>query len=342
MRREDARLENSQPSDNISVVIPAASAPDVFRECLQSVCFNSVRPSEVLIIDDAMDDKARDICRAFNVSVLKNPGKGVSAARNYGASRATGDIILFMDTDVIVPEHALATIKSLMKISDVQGLVGVQSLNVRYRNFYSRYKNQWMRFTYRRLRNDIHLFYTSFAVIRRQVFLAIGGFDENYRMPSIEDTAFGAVLGREGIRIRPTPEIEVEHVKHYSLRSVLKTDFKRSSALVRYVMRNWLEQKSGGVRKTSVPRRFMLSAAIMAAAWISLLSISVTHGIGVGLFFACSGLILPVNSNWLRHLWLEEGYVFAVKSCLFLPLDVTFVITGMLWGGIGFVLGSRY
>ena len=326
----------------ISVIIPAASAPAVFEECLNSVFSGSWKPCEVLLIDDAMDRRAYEIARRFPVQVLKNPSKGVSSARNFGAENATSSILFFMDTDVILPPDAIDQLKDAFTDSAVDGIVGVQGKSIRYTNFFSRYKNQWMRCTYCRLKDNIHLFYTSCAAIRKDVFLKTGGFDENYRLPSIEDTAIGAVLGRQGARIKTLTGLQVEHAKEYNLKSVLKTDFHRSSALVRYVLRNWGSRSRGGIRKTSVPKRFMLGSLFMSLAWLSIIPAILADWEFLWIFAIASICVPIINHFWIHHLAKEEGWLFAFTACLFLPLDVTFVVAGMMNGLTGFLTGYKY
>ncbi len=299
-------------------------------------------PREVLIIDDAMDEDAVRIASRFNVRILKNPGKGVSAARNFGARSAEGAIILFIDTDVILPPDALERLHKTFKNPDIDGIVGIQTAALRFTDFFSRYKNQWMRFTYRRLKKNIHLFYTSCAAIRKDVFDRTPGFDENYRLPSVEDTAFGAVLGSINARIITDPHLEIEHVKKYTFYSVLITDLKRSSALVRYVLRMRSKGPTGKVRETSVPRQFMFASALMAVNWLSPLLFPVAGSMVLPLFFFLTSIVVALNASWIKHLANEEGSSSALKACFFIPLDVTFVVAGIGLGVSGFLKGAKY
>ncbi len=323
-------------------MIPAAGAPDVFEECLSSIFSGSRSPREVILVDDAMDQRAHDIASRFPIRVEKNPRRGVSAARNHGASLAKNRIILFMDTDVVLSSDALEIVSDAFNDPGTDGVVGVQSAALRFRGFFSRYKNHWMRYTYRRLTQSVHLFYTSCAAILRDRFLETQGFDENYRMPSIEDTVFGAELGKQNIRIKPLRSFEIEHVKGYSLKTVLKTDFLRSAALVRFVLRNWSGRSRGGIRNTSVPREFMLGAIAMCLALLMLVSMPFTGTIGGIAFLVCCAIVNVLNGSWLSYLLREEGFPYMIGACVFMPLDVTFVVAGMATGVIGFIKGNRY
>lgn len=333
--------EHSSPA--ISVVIPSAGAPDVFEECLSSLVNGDYAPHEIILVDDAMDSAAHEIARRYSVRIIENRGKGVSAARNAGAKSATGEIIVFTDTDVIFPADGINRIASLMTHEmDADGCIGIQSGRLRFSNFASRYKNHWMRFTYLRLSNPVHLFYTSCAAIRRSIFLKTPGFDELYRLPSVEDTAFGDELGRIGASIHIVSDLQIEHVKHYTCFKVLRTDFYRSSALIRYVLRNMLKQRSNCIRKTSVPKRFMLACALMGCTWLSIVSAMKNGPAGLIIGALCLTILLILNMAWLMHLKKEENWLFVIRSIAFLPVDLTVVIAGMISGAAGFLAGKRY
>ncbi len=335
------KIKNSAVEE-ISVVIPAAAAPPCFDECLKALFEGEPSPGEVIIVNDAMDDLAVQIASNYPVKVIDNPGKGVASARNFGVKNARFPIILFIDTDVIISKKTFELLREAFEDKTVDGAVGIQSRNLRFTNFSSRFKNQWMRFTYKRLKKDIHLFYTSCAAVRRNVFLESGGFDEKYVLPSVEDTVFGAVLGRLNRRIVPLHAFEIEHVKKYGLWTVLKTDLQRSAALVRYILRRRNESQNASISRTSVPKRFMLSAFFMSLGLLAIFSIPMTGLPGLSFFALFVLLTLFLNSNWILHLHKEEGALFALKACIFIPIDVTFVVLGILTGFITFLLGKKY
>ncbi len=290
-----------------------------------------------------MDAAAYAIAEKYGVRIVDNRGLGVSSARNAGARAASGDVILFTDTDVVFPRSGLSCLDTFfLTHQTAAGCVGIQSAGLRFANFASRYKNHWMRFTYQRLRNPVNLFYTSCAAIRREVFLGTFGFDPHYRLPSIEDTAFGDELAKRCLDVFIIPELEVEHVKHYTGWKVLRTDFARSSALMRYVLRKTHDQRSACIRSTSVPKRFMAACILMGLSWLGLTAAVLHPAAALGFSGFCLLGLLLLNATWLQYLKREESIGFALRAAAFLPIDLTVVIAGMLAGTAGFMTGRRY
>ncbi|CAM4256647.1 glycosyltransferase family 2 protein [Klebsiella africana] len=85
-----------------SVIIPAFNAELYIEECIQSVLDNACHDIEIIIINDGSTDRTGDIINSFKddfIHKIHTKNKGQSAARNTGINKATGDYILFLDSD---------------------------------------------------------------------------------------------------------------------------------------------------------------------------------------------------------------------------------------------------
>lgn len=88
-----------------SVIIPVYNEEKYIGRCLQSLIVQTMSNYEVIIIDDGSDDHSIEICKKLQnkfcrcsiVSHVKN--RGISVARNSGLKYATGDYIVFLDSD---------------------------------------------------------------------------------------------------------------------------------------------------------------------------------------------------------------------------------------------------
>src|SRR5438045_3366675 len=97
----------------ISVVIPARNAQKVLRRCLDAIGKSSYRPYELIIVDDSSTDSTAAIARCRGANVVETKVQnGPGAARNLGAQAATGDILCFIDADVLIQPNTLANVAS--------------------------------------------------------------------------------------------------------------------------------------------------------------------------------------------------------------------------------------
>lgn len=338
----------------ISVVIPARNAAATLRDCLKAIDSSTYPYHEVIVVDDGSVDGTAAIAESHDCRVVRPPTNlGAANARNLGARAASGDAILFTDADCLLQPDALARIVGALADSAVAGVVGLLGPKIRYADFASQFKNLWMYYTYSRLaaspaaREGVGLFFTSIAAIRKPIFAQMGGFDFNYQGRSVtEDIEFGQRLFTAGHRVLLDGQLQVEHLKHYTLAQILKTDLERAAGLTRTWLRKRLEprsRRSGEKYYASVPLTFGLSVPL---AWLLpvLLLLAAFAGNGAWLVIAALVymLLLALNAQFLSVLFRQRGLVFGLQSCLFLPVDLWVSGLGALWGIVDYLRGKRY
>ena len=95
-------MEKAKPIT--SIIIPVYKVQDVLARCLDSVCNQTYKHLEILLIDDGSPDDSGVICEEYakndaRIKVIHKVNQGVSAARNTGIEHSTGSLILFIDSD---------------------------------------------------------------------------------------------------------------------------------------------------------------------------------------------------------------------------------------------------
>jgi uncharacterized protein YqgV (UPF0045/DUF77 family) len=109
----------------ISVIIPAYNAASTLAECLESVARQSVRPFEVILVDDGSTDHTRRVAAKFEAKftlrIVSQANSGLGKARNAGMAAATGDAYAFLDADdVWLPGKLEQGMKGLLKYPKTQ------------------------------------------------------------------------------------------------------------------------------------------------------------------------------------------------------------------------------
>lgn len=88
----------------ISVIIPVYKVEPYLRKCLDSVCDQTLREMEIILVDDGSPDHCGKICEEYaarddRIRVIHQENRGLSGARNVGIALARADIIGFVDSD---------------------------------------------------------------------------------------------------------------------------------------------------------------------------------------------------------------------------------------------------
>lgn len=100
-------------SDLVSVIVPVYNVAEYLGECVDSILAQTYGELEVILVDDGSTDSSPAICDAYaradaRVRVYHLDNGGVSRARNYGMQQATGEYIMFADSDDVLLPHAVA------------------------------------------------------------------------------------------------------------------------------------------------------------------------------------------------------------------------------------------
>lgn len=111
--RTDAEAEEA--ITNVSVIIPARNEADSLPALLTSLGVQSLKPFEVIVVDDTSTDGSAEVARQFDAQVLSSnvPARGWTGKSHacwVGARAATGNLLCFIDSDVTLGERGLETL----------------------------------------------------------------------------------------------------------------------------------------------------------------------------------------------------------------------------------------
>lgn len=295
----------------LSVIIPVHYGGNRFRKCLHSLAASNPAPYEVIVVSDGDSDGSWRVAEQFGAQVMRIPTpEGPARARNLGAHTAKGDILFFFDADVAIPRDAVGRVAAAFQDDpNLVALFGSYDDAPFERNFLSQYKNMLHHYVHQTAKADASTFWSGCGAIRRELFLAMGGFEENFRRPSIEDIELGYRLRKAGHRVRLLKELQVKHLKRWEILSLLKADFKYRALpwtdLILKEGRFINDLNTTLSSRVSVICAFLLSATLLGACWISWLLI---------LALACVVGLLLINQDLYRFFCKKRGFCFAVKT----------------------------
>ncbi|MBY6142292.1 glycosyltransferase [Leisingera daeponensis] len=168
-----------------SAVIPSFNAAATIRETLAGLQAQTCADWEAVVVDDGSMDETRTLVRAAaaadaRIRLVRNPGKGPSAARNFGAlEHACGDVIAFCDADDIWHRDKLSQLRASFRqgaVDGAYGRIGFFRANPANARVFSTVPVQDL--TIAMLLGENPVCTMSNFAVRRRVFAATGGFDE--------------------------------------------------------------------------------------------------------------------------------------------------------------------
>src|SRR5262249_55051857 len=122
---------------------------------------------------------------------------GPASARNAGARRARRDVLVFVDADVVIAPGSLERLARMFdERPSVAAIFGAYDEQPADPGFISQYKNLAHSFVHQASAGKAETFWAGFGAVRRDAFFAVGGFDERFTRPSVEDIDLGYRLTR--------------------------------------------------------------------------------------------------------------------------------------------------
>lgn len=216
-----------------SVIIPVyASKPeavDLLRNALEQLKNSSFQDFEILVADDASPrgDTVRAVAQEAGAELVRLEHRsGPATARNAAAKRAAGDILIFMDADTSVHTDTLDRfVREFRETPGLDAVMGSYDQQPTAPGVVSHFRNLLHSFVHHRAGHRASTFWAGCGAVRKDRFQALGGFDESFPRPSIEDVEFGLRLRQAGGSIHLDPQIQVTHHKPWTLGSMVRTDF---------------------------------------------------------------------------------------------------------------------
>jgi len=319
----------------LSVIVPTHNGSEDLRRCLNALAASTRPPDEVIVVDDASTDGSGDLAQQHGAWVVRLDGSphGPAFARNRGTETAQGDILVFCDADVAVHPHTLARVERyLVEHPEIAALFGSYDADPPARGLVSRYKNLLHHYVHQHGRREASTFWAGCGAIRREVFATLGGFDEGYTRPAIEDIELGARLRRAGYRVWLCSDVQVTHLKRWTFASLLRSDIlDRAIPWTRLILHD-----ARLPADLNLDVRSRLSAL---AAWAALGSLA----LGFWSPWAYVGMLLGVvalgvlNADLYRFFARKGGLGFAVgaiglHALYFLYSSLAFaLIAGLVW-----------
>ncbi len=333
----------SQSSPNITVIIPVFNGLNFLSKCLDGIFSSTYRSFEVLVVDDCSTDGSGVLALEKGARVMLTKSRsGPGAARNLAAEVAAGEILLFVDADVVVNPTTLEQIaKRFEDLPEISALFGSYDDDPAERNFLSQYKNLQHHFVHQHSCRQASTFWSGLGAMRRSVFLEHGGFDHaKFSEPSIEDIDLGSRLRSNGKLILLDPDIQAKHFKKWGIRSHLRTEiFCRAipwstlilekQVLINDMNLKWSDRISSALAGLSL-------VCIVLAFWQPLFCIA-------GIF--CLVAIALMNAKILKFFARKRGIPFAIMSfpwqvLYFFYSGTTFAIC-WFWFSLTRALGVR-
>ena len=237
-----------------SIIVPVYNRPDEVDELLESLCSQTLKDFEVIIVEDGSQKPCKDVCDKYadilSLHYYYKDNSGPGQSRNYGVERAKGDYVIILDSDVVLPNNYLSAVdSSLFTLHSSLDIVAWGGPDAAHPSFTPIQKaisySMTSFFTTGGIRGGkakLDKFYPrSFNMgIRRDVYQELGGFS---KMRFGEDIDFSYRIVEAGYKPRLFPDAWVWHKRRTDFRKFFRQVYNSGIARIN------LEKRHPGTMK---------------------------------------------------------------------------------------------
>lgn len=294
----------------VSVVIAVYNGADFLKQCLPALAAAADEATEIILVNDGSTDNSGEIGEQFGATVITLAEKsGAANARNHGVKQASGEIILFVDADVVVRAETIRDLRRLFAENpDYTAIFGSYDDAPGEPDFFSQYRNLMHRFFHQTSGGEADTFWSGFGAVKREAFLDVGGFDaEKFEIPSVEDIELGYRLREKGYRILLVPTLQAKHLKKWSFASILRTDFwQRAVPWAELILLNPQVAHNLNVKSSQK------ISAVLAGLFLCFLPFVVWQWWFIFASIACLIALVAINNDFYKFFLKRKGFFFTL------------------------------
>lgn len=327
---------------DISVIMPTIFWSGTFERCsrrLLAVIGSGKTCAEVVVAFDGPAPPRPAWLEQPGVTVVQTGKRsGPAAARNRAAQAASGRILMFVDADVELAADAIDRIQAAFEADpDLVGLFGTYDDEPPGHGVASHFRNLLHHYTHTSHPGRACTFWSGCGAIRTAEFLDIGGFDETYSNPCVEDIELGMRIAATGGRIVLDPTVRCKHLKQWTMASMVVADVvHRAAPWTRLIMH------SGNLPVAlNIDWRGRLSG-ICSVLLLVCLAVTPVASPAAWAAVACGLAVIGMNFDFYRLCAAKRGVGFAVSAIAlhwlyFVYASLTFAVVAAheLWLGFG-------
>lgn len=319
----------------LSVIVPAYNCAPALARALAALSASDLPRAdwELIVADDGSTDDTPRVAERFADRIVRVPGgpKGPARARNDGAEEAGGEVLVFIDADVCVAPQTLRQFAALFRARPALGAAfGAYDLVPDAPGVVSQYRNLLHHYVHSRSPGPATTFWAGCGAVRRTAFVAAGGFDAvRYPRPQIEDIELGYRLTALGFPILLVPEITGTHLKRWTFRGGIVTDFRDRGVPWMQLLLERRETAAAGPLNLALREKVFTVLAPLGLACVaaSLVFGSLVLALAAIVLFLC---IIVGNAPLLRWFVRVRGWRFAIAV---VPLRVAYYVLNAISAG---------
>ena len=326
----------------ISIIIPVYNASLTLKECLDAIFDSNFKDFEVIVVSDNSTDDSVKIAKQYQCKIIElTENKGPAFARNSGAKISKGDILIFIDSDVIINKGSLISVADNFLDKEINVIQGIYSHEPTYKNLSTQYQQSFYCYYswHANIKYTSSLITNCFA-IRKNIFNEVQGFNTNIKSATSEDEEFGYVLIEKGYKILILREFKGEHRVNYDIKKIIKRNF----AIYIDTTKSYLRNKTY-VKKIEQSNywNIMMGILVFGLIGLTLMTIIFFNIKSIWNAFLFLNLIfISLHFGFIKFVSKAKGIRKGISIIAFCYLDAFIMFSSLFYGSLSYFFKRKY
>ena len=323
---------------HVSVIVPVYNAEATICQLHATLINQSTKgiSYEIIYVNDGSKDNSKNLLESLvpsaQVVIINQENQGPATARNNGAHKANGEIILFTDSDCELHNNWLYEMIQPFKDPNIVGVQGCYK--TKQKRIIALYDQFEIENNYRKMlqKKNIDSIGTYSAAYRRDVFMKAGRFNANYKEASGEDFDLSYFIYNCGLKMTITDKAICFHNHPDKLLPFLKTKYKRGYWRALLHKKNSNKIIKDTYTNNILKWQFLLVFLFILSFWLPAINFHLIV-LPVIIIIAFFLLCIPFVLRYFRR-----SYQTALLSPFLIFLRITAFFIGLSYGTITFYL----
>lgn len=327
---------------NLSIIVPAYNSEKTIDRCLKSIFNSTYKNFEIIVVNDGSTDSTLEKIKKYGCKVINlKENRGVANARNIGAKYSKANLLLFIDSDVLVHRDTISKMIKVYKSNPNIKIIGAtESGKYLLNNFCEKFLTLKRFYDFKWKKNEKRRKFSSLpecTFIEKKVFNKVGGYNTKYKLAGMEEYDIAYRLLKKSYYNYIYRNILHDHYKG-SVKKRASTLFRRTSLYLPFFLKKKSLESEGA--NATLFDAFMSLFSFFGLITIPLIIISIKLILIPLSFFM---ITLIANLKFFLCLIKKQGFLFSFCSIfpmVYIYLAISFgLIFGVVklfskWGSI--------
>lgn len=324
----------------LSIIVPVYNGEKTIEKCLESIFNSTYKNFEVIVVNDGSTDSTLEGVKKYNCRIIDlKKNQGAANARNVGVKHSKAEILVFVDSDVLIHKDALSRMVKAYKSDPGRIIGGIDSEKYLSDDFWRKFVTSKHCYDYNWKKDEkikkFSCLSTSCSLVKKKIFNEVGGFNTKYKRAGGEEFEIACKFLEKGHACYVYRDILFDHYQEDAKKRIIEL-LRRAIVHLPILLKKKSFESEGATGTVSEALMCFFSFLGVITSFLVIIS---TKLILIPISFFT--IVIIANSKFFFYLTKKQGFIFSLTSIFFLIITHLAISLGIILGVIKLFLNKE-